>query len=194
VWSKIGHDPFVTQLLGGRALHVRGAYVATGVGVGGVGAGGVGVGVGGVRVGGVRGVGVGVGGVRGVGSAAATNTRVAVTVPSETVPTAPTRSPTHTSANVAAGVPGETNVDVVLTSTESVFVFFRVATVNPPAVPATPHEPAVFEPFTDATLPKAPIGCGGGPFLWCPAGNGAAPATPLQSPAITTPADRMAVA
>jgi len=82
---------------------------------------------------------------------------VAVTVSPDTVPSAPTRSPTHTSANDAVAVPGATKVVDVLTSTVSV-VLFQAVTVKAPESPALPHDVVPAEPFTEATVPKAPAG------------------------------------
>jgi hypothetical protein len=98
-----------------------------------------------------------------VGGEGTTNTLVAVTVPLEMVPKAPTCPPTHTLTNVGALTPCSEKVVVVLTSTVKVELW-NPFKVNVPAVAATPQVPVVLVPLTEATVPKAAwgLGVGGG--------------------------------
>jgi hypothetical protein len=94
--------------------------------------------------------GLGVGGV-------VTNTLVALTVPLEIMPTAPTFSPTQTLAKVGVLTPCSEKVVVVLTSTVKV-VLGSASKTKAPAVAATPHVPVVLVPLIEATVPKTPVG------------------------------------
>ncbi len=81
-------------------------------------------------------------------------TRSAFSTPPETFPRAPAISFTHTFANdgeltwrcenLVAGVTSITVCDA-----------FRRITVKVPDVPATPHAPALLDPLTETTIPKA---------------------------------------
>ena len=88
-------------------------------------------------------------------TAGVTNTAVAVTVPLEMRPKAPTRPPTQTSAKLGVLIPCPANLVVVLTSTVKVCLCspFKAKT---PVVAVIPQAPVVVVPLTEATVPKTP--------------------------------------
>jgi hypothetical protein len=78
----------------------------------------------------------------------------------DTLPTATANPLTQTFANDGVALPRVTNFVPADTATGCEPV--RVVNTNEPGAPAAPHEPGAVEPFTDATIPCATRGNGGG--------------------------------
>jgi hypothetical protein len=77
-------------------------------------------------------------------------------------PSTNTSEPTHTSAKLAEGVPSSEKVVVEVTSTVTVVSPLNVVRVKVPVLPAVPQVPEALLPPTEATVPAAVAGRGGG--------------------------------